>query len=395
MRGLGKLMLCFAVAAPTGGAVAATELDEIVAKHVEAKGGDRWKAIETMKMSGSFTAFSIVAPFELIRKRDRKFSLDHEMNGHPVKIGFDDAVLWWDHAMLGPGAKKIPDGPDRHAVEREIDFVTPLFDHAERGFELKLVGPTEFEGFPVIAIELTRPDDTVETWYLDRETYLEFARESPGSDFGTPMTVRTFFDDFRRVEGVMIPFVVESQWYTRDRVMRVEKVEINVPVDDAIFAMPAPLGMASLLPMIDDGWSVSTSIRQQPGAPWEESQRDTEVVGRMRGALIQEAYTSPDGNEVVWSLAYDQFREAYRLIRITDQTNHLDVLVGKFDEQGKLVLSNLETGTTWTGFGMTFHTRVTFHEIGATGFKVDTEISTDGGESWFLAAKQQYARTAD
>jgi len=41
---------------------------------------------------------------------------------------------------------------------------------------------------------------------------------------------------------------------------------------------------------------------------------------------------------------------------------------------------------------MTFHTKVTLFDVGPDGFQAHTEISTDGGESWFLAAKQEYTR---
>jgi hypothetical protein len=390
---IGRLLVVL-VALAAAGAAGAMELEEIVAKHIEAKGGDGWDEIETMKMTGSFTAFSVEAPFELVRKRDHKLYLDHEMNGHPVTIGYDDEAFWWDHAMMGPGARAISEEADLQALEREIDFATPLFDWAERGFELELLGETEFEGFPAIAIQLTRPDETVETWYLDPDTYLELAREAPGSDFGQPMPARTFFDDFREVAGVMIPFYVETQWYTRDRVMRLENVEVNVPVDDALFAMPAPPGMDRLIPMADT-WKVTTSVRPQPGVEWQESEREGAVEGMMRGALLSEKYADPEGNEVFWTLSFDQYRDTYRLTRIDSVRNLQGVLEGTWNDEGKLVLSDLDTGTTWEGFGMTFHTRVTFHEIEDDGFRIDTEISTDGGENWFLAAKQAYERAGE
>ena len=55
-------------------------------------------------------------------------------------------------------------------------------------------------------------------------------------------------------------------------------------------------------------------------------------------------------------------------------------------------MTNVETDTSWSGFGMTFHTRATILDVGKDGFTVHTEISIDGGENWFLAAKEEYTR---
>jgi hypothetical protein len=181
------------------------------------------------------------------------------------------------------------------------------------------------------------------------------------------------------------------QWYTRNRIMNVERIEVNVELDDALFAMPAPTGMGPLIPMAGN-WKVKTSVRQQPQAPWQESEREATVVTRLRGAQVEEALTGSDGSEQFWTLSYDRFQEKYRFSSINDQTNHLDILEGTFNDDGQLILTNLETDTSWSGFGMTFHTRATIFDIGKEGFTVHTEISIDGGENWFLAAKEEYTR---
>jgi hypothetical protein len=392
MRTLTTLLLTPAVLGLAITASAAMELDEVIAKHIEARGGqDAWDAVQSMKLTGSYTAFSQVSDFTLLRKRDHRYLLDCKHNGKTVIVGYDDETLWWDNHWVQPGARPVAAEADLQALARDVDFASPLFDYAERNFKAELLGATEFEGMPAIGIKLTRPDESVETWYLDPETYLESARESPGSDFGTPMPATTYYDDFREVGGIKVPYLVESQFSTRDRQMHVEKVELNVDIDDTVFAMPAPTGMGPLVAMAGD-WSVKTSIRQQPQAPWQESEREGTVETRMRGAQIEEASTGSDGTEQFWTLSYDRFKEIYRFSSISGQTNHLDILEGTFNDEGHLVLTNVETDTSRSGFGMTSHTRATILDIGKDGFTVHTEISTDGGENWFLAAKEEYTR---
>jgi hypothetical protein len=205
------------------------------------------------------------------------------------------------------------------------------------------------------------------------------------------MPQRTFFDDYRDVQGAMIPHFSETQWYTRDRVMVIENIEVNLEVDDAMFVMPVPPGMDPVQPLVGS-WDVVVSQRNQPQAPWEETERTSAVEAWVGGTLLQERFTTKEGYEILWMLSYDRFKEVYRLVSINSVRGLLDVLGGDFDEGGRLVLTNLESGTTWEGYGMTFHTRLSIFDITDDGFKTEYEVTTDGGENWFLAVKSSYSR---
>ena len=372
----------------------AATVEEVIAKHVEARGGrEAWDRIETLEVTGEFTAFSKTKPFKLYRKRDNKYYMDHYLNDRLVVIGYDGEQAWQDNHSYKQGAKKIG-GADLAVLMRDVDFPTPLFDYEQRGHEVKLLGEVEVDGKPTIGIELTRSDESEETWYLDPATYLEIARDSPGSDSGRPMEQRTWFEDFREVDGVKIPFFAESQWYTRDRVMNIERVEINVEIDDELFRMPAPIGMGSFQAMVGD-WKVSAESRGRPGADWRPSGRRSTIEPVLRGALLREEYATSEGDEVVRTLSYDSVREQYRMTEISSSNGFLDILEGELDEDGRLVVSNMETGTPAKQFGMTIHGRISIFDVTDDGFKLEYEVTIDGGENWWVALKSTYERTAD
>jgi len=391
MRHTRLLLTAAAVAAVAVPSVSAETVDEVIAKHVAARGGKQaWAAIDSLRITGDLASFSVHDAFTLQRKRENKFYLDHTQNGKRVIIAYDGHEAWWDNAWYGPGARAMT-GADLAMALRETDFVTPFFDYRERGWKVELLGEKEFEGTPAIAVALTRDDGQTETWYLDPQTYLEVARTSPGSDFGRPLEQRTFYDDFRQVGAVKVPYYVDTQWYTRERIMRVAKVELNAPIDDGLFRMPAPPGMGPLQSLAGD-WKVAASQRSQPSAPWEDSQLTSKIEKRLRGAALQEAFTTHEGNEVLRLITYDKFQEQYRVSTINDVTTHLDIAEGKFDEAGRLTVSNVATKTSWSGFGMTFHNRTSIFDITEDGFKTEDEISIDGGQNWFVAGKATYTR---
>jgi len=370
----------------------AMTVEEVVAKHVAARGGaEAWAKVQTMKISGNFTAFSLKNSFALVRKRDSQYYLDHVWNGHRVVIGHDGKTAWSDNGFMDQGAVEMT-GVDLAVVQGDLHFATPLLDYPKNGYQAKLVGPTEFEGISTIAVELTRPDGAKETWYLDPTSFLEVARESPGSDFGRPMTQRTYYEDFRKVSGLVVPHHTETQWYTRDRVMEIRSIELNTQVDDAMFKLPPPPGMGPVLALAGT-FKVALSQRDNPQADWAESQRESKIDALLRRSLLEERFTG-EGHDVVRTLSYDRFRERYRLTEISSESRTMDVEEGPLAE-GKITLTNVETGTSLEMFGTTIHSRTVFHDIGPDGFQIDRDVSTDGGKTWFTAAKAAYTRAAE
>ena len=369
-----------------------SEVDDLIEKNIAARGGrSSWEAIQSLAIKGQYTAFSKISPYTEYRKRDQRLRFESEWSGKPILMAYDGVTAWTRNEFMEMGWPQRMGSQDLIAFRQELDFANPFFDYQERGHTVELLGPAEVEGMEGIAIKLTRSDGQEETWYFDPTSYLEVARESEGSDFGSPNPQRTFFDDFREVGGVKIPFFTETQWYTRDRIFEVEDIEINPDLDDSLFAFPLPPGMDKLSSLAGE-WHVKVEERQSPRAPWSESARRATIHSLARGAQLQEIYTAKDGTEVVWSLSYDQFRDKYRLTQLDDFTSHLDIQDGMFDEDGCLMLDNLETGSTWTAFGQTFNTRTSLADIDQNSFRLEQESSTDGGENWGLLTKFTYTR---
>ena len=387
IRSITPLLLSLAIVVPGSAAT----LEEVIEKHIDARGGQgNWSKISSLRIRGDYTAFSKVEPFTLTRARDNRYLLDTVMNGRVVVIGYDGATTWWDNHWFKEGAQRMT-GIDAEVAKGDAHFVNPLWNYQDLGMTAEYLGETEYEGMPALGIKLTRPDGAEETWYLDPDSYLEYARTAPGSDFGRPLPQRTFFDDFREIDGVKIPYLVETQWYTRNRVMHVAEVEFNAKVEPAMFSMPAPEGMADLLNMVGN-WKVAVAQRSRPDGPLTESELEIEIGSGMDGRLIETHYTTSDEQEIQWALSFDTFRKAYRLTEFSSGSGYMDVLQGTFGEDDKLTLSNVETETSYKVGDLTVHSRFNVLEIMPDGFKIEREASIDGGENWWVAVTEVYAR---
>lgn len=371
--------------------VSAQTLDEVVQRHIDAHGGKAaWQSVQSLRLTGSFTAFSETRPFTLVRGPARQYLFDRNEGDKRVIAGYDGNDAWWINPWYGFDWALPITGADRVAFERDLDLPTPFFDYQELGHALELKGMVDYEGEQLLQVDLTRSDGSTEQWYLDPATCLEKVRVSPGSDFGTAVPQRTYFDDFRSVGKLVLAHAIESQWYSRDRMMEIEQVERDVPIDPELFAFPAPTGMAQLQTMIGD-WQVAVEQRMGPRSPWTESTRHTTINGLVRGALLEERSVTGDGYELVTTLSYDRYRDHYNLTELNGLTTHLNVMHGLF-EDGRLSLSDVETGTTWELNGRTINQRTSFFDITEHGFHCEREISFDGGESWILLQKATYTR---
>lgn len=365
---------------------------ELVEKHIAARGGRAaWEALGALRLEGSSTGFSQTNPFVLLKTPVGHYHFDHVLGDKRVVTGWDGETAWWENHWYEAGAQKIT-GSDLGVVMRDIELpLTPFFDLEAAGHEVVLEGDADIDGMAVVAVRLTRKDGTSETWYFDPETFLEVARDSPGSDFGQPMDQRTVFDQFAPVGagGAVMPHYIESQWYTRHRVLEIESVSTGVSVDESLFAMPPPIGMAPVLSMAGD-WTVTAETRQRPDAEWSTATRTATITAELGRGLLRERMVAGD---TLWerSLSYDRFRQQYVLTTINDRSPYLDIMRGTL-EDGVVAASNLDTGTTRDVFGMKIYGRLTIKEITASGFVIEHESSIDGGEHWFTDARMTYAR---
>ncbi len=374
---------------------AAETLDEVITRHVAAHGGrDRWQAVESLSFTGTYTAFSIPQPFTMHKKRSGRYYFDHKQNEKSVLLGDDGETAWWSNQWYAGWPSKMPAGVVS-LLRRESPLTTPLFRHGD-GVTMELVGPTDLDGEAAIHLTATYADGVVESWYLNPETYLEMASIGPGVDFTTPVEQSTFFADFRTVDGLVLPHLIETQFSIRDRVMVIEHLAVNAEIDDALFSMPPPTGMERLQHLVGE-WQVTVAVRSlhHPEAGWKEHQTTSSISSLSSRGLLQErmSYSTLRGIQVerVLQWSYDRFGECYRVTEFDDYTSHVGVLQGMFDEENRLTLET----ASYQAFGRSVRDRYVVSGLTADGFTLDRYTSTDDGKTWVQPSRFTYTRSQD
>ncbi|HSK75368.1 MAG TPA: PQQ-binding-like beta-propeller repeat protein [Thermoanaerobaculia bacterium] len=220
-------------------------VDDVIAKHVAARGGaERWRAVQSMDLAGTYRSFSEDRPFTLRRKRPGSYRFETNTMRSPVTVAHNGVTAWWIFPPYGINeAAKAPD-PDALLIAREAEIEPVLLDSKAKGHKVELAGKGDVNGQETVVLKVTLANGSVETWHLDPKTWLEVAVDSKTRDYtqsSEEMQQRAYFSDFRTVNGLVIPHRIEKEYGARATLMVIEKVRIDAPLDDALFALPVKM----------------------------------------------------------------------------------------------------------------------------------------------------------
>jgi Outer membrane lipoprotein-sorting protein len=229
-------------------ALSAQTVDEVIASSVRARGGmEKLKSVRTLRISAKTLFGDIQVPVVQINKRPDKVREEASLQGLTQVQAYDGSSGW----MIDPfGGRKDPQRmseDDSKSLVVDADLDHPIVDYKEKGHTAELVGHDSVEGTDCYKIKLTLKNGDIFVYYLDADSYLELKLETQMKIRGTIQENETYYGDYEQVDGIYYPFAVETgrKGETFRQKTTVEKVEINTPLEDAFFVMPAAKAAAA------------------------------------------------------------------------------------------------------------------------------------------------------
>jgi len=379
------ISLCFSTIAN------AQSVDEIIAKHIKAHGGaGKWDAITSMKINGRFTAFSDEYDFYAVKTNSGAYFSDLQIGQHKVKEAFNGTTGWtidpWHDFVFPRELNKS----EINVFFQKAEFFTPFYKYKERGFKVELLGKKNLEGVDTYAIKLTRPNDFIETWYLDVTTYLEYKCESKWVDFASQLSAESFFDDFRTIEGLVIPFYTERMFGQRDHITVIGNIEFNTIIDENIFKMPKSNEMQKLA-FLAGNWNVKV---EAPGRnnTWriaDQTSSDAQFIATnnlQQNISVSEYYVQP----MIINYSFYQERNKYRLTIYNGFSSSTDLYEGTFVD-GVLTADNTSVKYNDAESNAAL-LQLSIYNITPNAFMMDIKNSADKGATWTPAYKLSYSR---
>ncbi len=126
------------------------------------------------------------------------------------------------------------------ARDLDGDFEGLLIDWKEKGHLVELEGKETLPGGEAYKLKVTTKSGASGLLYLDAKTYLD--RRHVNLTGNRQAQVVVDFGGWREIDGVKFPFDITEERTSKAPVQTLvtytEKIEINVPLDDALFAPP-------------------------------------------------------------------------------------------------------------------------------------------------------------
>jgi len=254
---------------------------QIVERHVEARGGlQAWRAVQALSVSGKMEAGSgdsiarsvkvsrsrraptgklaeqaeapaaadkdkadaqVRLPFVMEMKRPAKSRVEIQFAGKTAVQVYDGAHGWKLRPFLNRDDVE-PFTAEEAKSETEKDGIEgPLVDYAAKGTKVELEKVEAVEGRDAYKLKLTMKNGKVQHIWIDAQSFLDVKIDGvPRRMDGKMRTVWIYQRDFRKVDGLMMPFVLETavDGFPGTHKMLIEKVAVNPKLDDARFSKP-------------------------------------------------------------------------------------------------------------------------------------------------------------
>lgn len=239
------IRICFCLLAVLPAGASAQTVDDLVAKYIDARGGiEKLKAIQTIKITRTVgTGIGNNVKVIIYKKRPNLYRGEQGPTapGAPlVPRGVNETDAW--DTVQGKITTR-PEATEAETRDLDADFDGFLVDWKTKGHTVTYAGIEKLPTGDAHKLNVKLKSGGDRTVYLDARTFLE--RRQVGTLTllnGRKLDVVIDYSGWKDVNGVKFPFDV-----TEDRtgpmpaqslVIYTEKIETNLPMEEALFATP-------------------------------------------------------------------------------------------------------------------------------------------------------------
>ncbi len=217
---------------------AAPRAEALLTRHLQAVGGEAaLQKITSRRMAGTLERYGKRVPFIRTQSAPNQMLMETKFpQPGTLKQGFDGNVAWIQ--VPGQPGRRL-EGKERAAITDEA-WLHPVLRLREQYPVRQFLGPRTVEGRTFTVLSLAKKKTAKpELWFFDEATAL-LARVEQQVDGGPQgdIPVVTLLEDYRKVDGVMMPFTVRTKLPTSETVLHVDAIEHNLSFADSVFQAP-------------------------------------------------------------------------------------------------------------------------------------------------------------
>src|SRR4051794_1280817 len=240
---------------------------QIVEKNVTARGGlEHWRAVQTLEMKGKMQAGGnkrpalpvpgakvgaevrvsrpveqVQLPFRMELRRGRKQRVELQFNGQTAVQVYDGSQGWKVRPFLNRHEVETFTAEELKTAAAQSDLDGLLIDYAAKGSKVELAGTEQVDGRSAYNLKVTDKNGYARHVWVDAENFLEIKIEgTPRRLDGKSHPVATYLRDYRAVNGLMMPYLLETavEGVKDTEKIQIEEIVSNPKLEDSQFAMP-------------------------------------------------------------------------------------------------------------------------------------------------------------
>jgi outer membrane lipoprotein-sorting protein len=232
--------ICLSVFFASGINAQELDLNQIVTKYFETIGQDNVNKIEIVVATGTNIQFGQETSFRQIQKRpDRAYMEVLLADGQIIKQGYNGISGWMLASWMNAAEPVELLGPDLKTVKDMGNIEGDLWNWQEKGHKLTLTGTQELAGKQVYRLKLAKADGDIDEMYIDTQSFILSKMLRKTSINGSEVELEIYYDDYRNIDGVLLPFKIEQRFNNQTgMVINIKEIKFNLEVDDKIFDKP-------------------------------------------------------------------------------------------------------------------------------------------------------------
>src|SRR5437773_3712182 len=218
--------------------------DELVAKNIEAKGGaTALHDLQSLRLTGKMLVQQgqIELAYLQIEERPEEVRTEASLQGMTQIQAYDGKEGWKVSPFFGRKDPERMSADDVKALIEDMEIDGALVDWKTKGSSVEYLGTEDVEGTLAHKLKVVRKNGDVSFVYLDPDHFLEIRVLTERIRHGAHEEVETDLGDYEKAGGVFVPTSIESGRKGAPDKQRIviDKVEANVPVDEAVFHFTA------------------------------------------------------------------------------------------------------------------------------------------------------------
>ncbi len=221
----------------------APTLDELVSKNIEAKGGaDALRGLQSLTLTGKMLVQQgqIQLTYVQTKKRPGEVRAEATLQGMTQVEAYDGKEGWKISPFQGRKDPERMSADDVKSLMEDAEIDGPLVDWKAKQSTVDYLGTEDVDGTLAHKLKVMRKNGDVNFVYLDPDHFLEIRILTQRIKHGAQVEVETDLGDYEKINGVFIPFSIETgrKGDPDKQKIVIDKAEGNVPVDDTIFRFP-------------------------------------------------------------------------------------------------------------------------------------------------------------